>query len=363
MTLPHPRRFPRRACGALLAFVFALPAGCGSDGEYLLSLLQNTFTSYGAARPIDDVIADGTVTPQQAAKLRLIQRIRAFAQAHGFTVGDAYSTYVDNSSAVTAYAVIACAPDQFTLYTFNVPLFGPADTKVFYDRAMAEAEAAARRAEGYDVFLGAVEGFSTLGALNDPVRSSNLKQDEGGIAEFILHELLHNTVNKRNDPDFNESMATFVGRTAGERFFDEELGAGDPITIAAKGRFADQRLVYSLVESLFSQLSDLYAQPIDREAKLAAREPLYAAARATYTNVIKPQLTQPDLFKRIEKFETNNATVYANVRYQAGFNRYRRLYDFVNHDFPAMFDVLREAAGREDSLGFLDAWLADHGAP
>jgi len=363
MTPPHARRIPRHIRGAWLAFAFLLPAGCGSDGEYLASILQNTIQSYGTARPIDDVIADSRVTPAQATKLRLIQRMRDYANAHGFNVRDAYSTYVDNSSAVTGYAVIACAPDQFTLYTFPVPLFGPADTKVFYDRDMAEAEAAARRAEGYDVFLGVVEGFSTLGFLGDPVRSSNLKQDEGGIAELIFHELLHNTVFKPNDPDFNESMATFVGRTAGERFFEEELGASDPITVTAKGRFADQRLVYSLVESLYSQLSNLYAEPIDREAKLVAREPLYAAARTTYANVIRPQLTQPDLFKRIEKLETNNATIYANVRYQAGFDRYRRLYDFVNHDFPAMFDVLREAALQEDSLGYLDGWLADHSAP
>jgi len=349
-----------RAC--LLASLLVLPAGCDPDTAYLISILGNTVRSYGSLRPIDAVLADGSVTPEQADKLRLVQRMRIYAEQHvGLTVGDAYSQYQDNGNGVIGYALLASHPDRFLLYRFAIPLFGPADTKVFYDRPMADAEAARLKAEGYDVFLTVVEGFSTLGVLSDPIRTSNLEQSEGALAELVFHELLHNTVYKPNDPDFNESMATFVGRTAAQAFFADELGPDSPISQAAVERNDDQRLLDPVVEALYHELLDLYAQPIDREAKLAAREEIFAATRVHYQNTVKPQLNDPSRFSRLEKFETNNAGILANIRYQGGLDLFRQVYDASGQDFPATLDVLRQAADRSDSRGFLADWLTERG--
>lgn len=348
---------------AALCIGVMLPlAGCDPDTAYLASILQNTLTSYSQLRPIDDVIADGSVTPEQADKLRLVQKIRNYAGGRvGLTVGDAYSKYLDNGDAEIGYALLASHPDQFKLYEFDVPLFGPADTKAFYDRDMADAESDRLKAEGYDVFLAVVEGFSTLGMLSDPIRSSDLSRDEAALAEVILHELLHKTVYKRDDSDFNESVATFIGRTAAEQFLIDEFGADSPIAIAGKNRFSDHVLVDAAMESLHQELEALYSQSIDREAKLVARETVFAAARLNFNDVIKPQLHEPARFSRFEKLETNNAMVLASIRYQGGLELFRQVYDATGRDFPSTIAVLKSAAEKSDSRGWIAQWLVEHG--
>lgn len=351
-----------RALRALALALFLLPAGCDPNTAYLLSIFGNTVRSYGSLRPIDAVIADGSVTPEQADKLRLVQRMRVFAADRvGLTVGDAYSQYQDNGDSEIGFALLASHPDRFELHQFYVPLFGVSDTKVFYDRGMADAEAARLKADGYDVFLTVVEGFSTLGFLSDPVRTSNLEQSEGALAELVFHELLHNTIYKSDDSDFNESLATFVGRTAAQAFFRDEVGVDSPITQAAVERYNDQRLVDPVIEALYDELAALYAQPIGREAKLVAREDVFAATRTYYANSIKPLLNDPSRFSRIEKFETNNAGILANIRYQGGLALFGQVHDATGQDFPASLAVFRQAAERADSRGYLAQWLTDRG--
>lgn len=345
----------------LAAFVPAL-AGCDPDTAYVFSLLQNTFHSYGSIRPIEQVIADGSVTPEQADKLRLVLKMRQYASGRvGLNVGEAYSQYLDNGNSEIGYAVLASHPDRFKLYEFYIPLFGPTDTKPFYDKALADAESDRLKQQGYDVFLAVVEGFSTLGALSDPIRSSDLDRDEGTLAEVVFHELLHNTIYKPGDSDFNESVATFIGRTASEQFLIDEFGADSPIAIATVNRISDHVLVDAAMETLYAELTALYEQPIDREAKLVARETVFATARERFANTIKPHLHDPGRFSRFEKLETNNAMVMASIRYQGGLELFRQVYDTTGRDFPATLDVFRSAAERDDSRGWIAQWLAERG--
>lgn len=347
---------------AICAAILLPAAGCDPNSAYLFSLLDNTLRSYATVRPIDAVIAGGSLTPDQTDKLRLVQKMRQFASDRvGLTVGSAFSQFLDNGNSEVGYALLASHPDQFKLYEFYVPIFGRSDTKAFYDLASADAESARLKAEGYDVFVAVVEGFSTLGMLSDPIRSSDLDRDEGALAELVLHELLHNTVYKPGDSNFNESLATFIGRTAAEAFLIDEFGADSPITIAAVNRSKDNLLVDAAVEALYAELTALYNQPIDREAKLTARETVFAEARNRYTATIKPQLYDPSRFSRIEKLEVNNAMVIASIRYHGGLELFRQVYDTTGRDFPATIAVFRSAAAQSDSRGWLAQWLAERG--
>jgi len=347
---------------AIIAVFLPALAGCDPDTAYVFSLFESTLRSYGSVRPIEAVLADGSVTPEQADKLRLVLKMRQYASGRvGLTVGDAYSQYLDNGDSEIGYALLASHPDRFKLYQFNIPFFGPADTKAFYDRALADAEKDHLRAEGYDVFLAVVEGFSTLGALSDPIRSSDLARDESALAEVVFHELLHNTVYKPGDSDFNESMATFIGRTAAEQFLIDEFGADSPVAIAAMDRFSDHLLVDAAMERLHAELTALYDQPIGREAKLLAREDVFSAARTRFADEIKPHLHDPARFSRFEKLETNNAMVIASIRYQGGLELFRQVYDTTGRDFPATIDVFRSAADQDDSRGWITQWLTERG--
>ena len=180
----------------------------------------------------------------------------------GLKVGRAYTYYQDNGTRPVAFAVSAACRDRLEPYKWSYPVIGVYEAKGFFDRARAERQAEQLRSKGYDAAVGNVSGFSTIGVLPDPIRASNLRGDDFDLASLVFHELTHNTIFKRGDTRFNESMATFVGRAAAARYFDRTFGEGSPEAAAAKRKWADLEVIDSYVSDLCERLESLYAEPI-----------------------------------------------------------------------------------------------------
>jgi predicted aminopeptidase len=190
------------------------------DPGYFVHVTQGELRSLGRSRSIQRVLSAHEVSPDQCHKLELVQRVRVYARdCIGMNVGRAYTRFEDNCGGPIAFAVSASPRDQLVPYQWFYPIIGGYEAKGFFDRGLAEQEAQRLRRKDYDVAISEVSGFSTMGILPDPIRASNLKSDNIDLAILVFHELTHNTVFKPNDTQFNESMATFVGRTAAERYF------------------------------------------------------------------------------------------------------------------------------------------------
>jgi predicted aminopeptidase len=87
---------------------------------------------------------------------------------------------------------------------------------------MSEAERFARelRAQGYDVALGGVRAYSTLGWFREPLLNTFLGYSDIEMAQLIFHELAHQVVHVRDDTAFNESFATAVELEGINRWLD-----------------------------------------------------------------------------------------------------------------------------------------------
>src|SRR4030095_12175947 len=72
--------------------------------------------------------------------------------------------------------------------------------------------------KGFDVYVGGVEAYSTLGWFNDPVLNTFISNPEPDLAETIFHELGHQRVFARSDTDFNEAFATIIGQEGARRW-------------------------------------------------------------------------------------------------------------------------------------------------
>ena len=209
----------RTSLMVLLAGLLAFSCGCMDPG-YFVHVTQGELRSLGRSRSIQRVLSAHEVSPDQCHKLELVQRVRVYARdCIGMNVGRAYTRFEDNCGGPIAFAVSASPRDQLVPYQWFYPIIGGYEAKGFFDRGLAEQEAQRLRRKDYDVAISEVSGFSTMGILPDPIRASNLKSDNIDLAILVFHELTHNTVFKPNDTQFNESMATFVGRTAAERYF------------------------------------------------------------------------------------------------------------------------------------------------
>ena len=109
------------------------------------------------------------------------------------------------------YVVTACEPYDLIPYQWSFPIVGDFSYKGFFEKKKALKEAEYLEKEGYDIDIGEVNAWSTLGWFKDPVMSSMLQKTEGQLASLLIHELTHGTIFVKNDVQFNENLASFIG--------------------------------------------------------------------------------------------------------------------------------------------------------
>ena len=191
----------------------------GISGCYLVHLAEGQTRLLHARRPIDEVLNDPSTADDLRQRLERVGQARNFAAELGLDVGDQYTSYVDWPGDRIVTTVVATRPGEVEPAGFWFPIVGRVPYKGYFDREKAEAEAKRLRERGLDVCELAVPAYSTLGWLDDPVTAPMLRRGEGPLVETILHELVHATVYVRNQPDFNEGVASFIGDEGSVRFY------------------------------------------------------------------------------------------------------------------------------------------------
>ena len=347
----------------LVVALFVLPAGCQVD--YLAHVAFGQLGVLASMVPVDQALQDERLTEDERAKLQLTQLVRQYGiDTVGLVAGDSYTVFEMNGDEPAAYVLSASQKESLTPYYWSYPFLGLMESKGFFDEAFARREAEQLLAMDLDVFLGRAGGFSTLGFFPDPVRQSNLQSDEIELAELILHEMTHSTVFKADDLDFDESLATFVGRTAAQAWFDETYGAHSDEAAAARTRFADTAVVDEYVTALYERMQTYYdeaaARGDSREVILATREEHYAAMRASFTTDYLPRIQDQERWQSVGETELDNASLLVSFRYQGSLSVYRDVLDKLNGDFPAAIEVYKEAITHTDAKQFLQDWVRQH---
>src|SRR5947208_1411390 len=97
----------------------------------------------------------------------------------------------------------------------------------FFSEAEAQRHAEKLRAEGYDVYLGGVLAYSTLGWFDDPLLSTFIRYPDSQVARLVFHELAHQLVYAKNDTTFNESFAVVVEDEGVRRWLEAQGRAAD----------------------------------------------------------------------------------------------------------------------------------------
>lgn len=152
-----------------------------------------------------------------------------------------------------------------------VPLVGRLKYQGYFQREAALAYAGRLREEGFDVFVGGITAYSTLGWFNDPVLNTFVHLPEDELADLIFHELAHQRLFIPGDTDFNEAFATAVARAGVRRWFEHR---GDPHALAAyeANRQAEDAAI-ALILTTRDRLDELYTSAVGLGAeRLAARK-------------------------------------------------------------------------------------------
>jgi predicted aminopeptidase len=278
-----------------------------------------------ARRPIPEVLADSTTDAGTRGKLAYVLEARRFAAEQlGIDVGNSYTMYTRLDRDTLALVVQAAPKDQIAPVTWWFPIVGRVPYRGFFsveDALEAEADLAE---EGYDTYVRPTAAFSTLGWFNDPILSSVLVADEVEVVETVLHELTHQFMFMPGQVGFNESFATFVGRTAAIQFFCTREGGGpDSVKCArAQARWRDEQRFSVYLAGFIQGLERLYRDPsLTLDEKVARRPGVIAAALARFDAEVAPEL-ESLTFAGFRSAPINNATLMGRVFY------YNRLRDF-----------------------------------
>ena len=264
----------------LLAALLCLSAAACSP-TYVLRAGYEEAKILWRREPIARVLAEPDLSADTRKKLETVLAARRFANDElALNVGGSFSALSNVDGDSNVVVLTASRQNALEPYTWWFPIVGRVPYKGFFDRDRAAAEAAALEREGYDVYLRPAATFSTLGWFDDPLLRHLLKYDESFLVNLVLHETYHNTFYLRGQTAFNESLATFVGHRGAIAFF---AGRSDTVLLNEAERDWDQTLRFAaFLDRLVTALRAAYAAAPDDAAAVAARTPIFAAAKEEF---------------------------------------------------------------------------------
>jgi len=278
-----------------------------------------------ARRPIPDVILDPATDDLTKTKLTFVMEARSYAiDVFGLDVGRSYTSFSQLESDTLALVLSAAQRDQLTPKTWWFPVVGRVPYKGYFDEGAAMREQEKLEEDGFDTFLRPTAAFSTLGWFADPLLSTLIRLDEVDLVETVLHELSHNHLFVNGQVRFNESFATFVGRTGAIEFFcNREGGGSDTLKcLRAQARWRDHQRFESFLEGLVEELQVVYQDTtLAYDAKLAGRERIFDASLETFATEVQPTF-EASTYQSFLVVPLNNATLLTRIRY------HHRLEDF-----------------------------------
>ncbi len=345
----------RAAHGAALVALGALTllTGCETT-QYIIQQGLGQLEVVANSVPIDDVLAGGGLEPEAARKLRLIVEAREFAvNALGLSAGRSYTLYHETGGEPVSYNVSASRRDALEPKSWDFPVIGRIDYIGYFNKADAEAQQARLESDGYDTWMYPVSAYSTLGYFPDPVHSSMLKRDDGVIVDTIIHELAHNTIYVNGNSNFNESMATFIGRQGAILFYEQRGEEGRAMIDALRRQNADTDKINAWLIELNQALRDFYASGRSSQEKIDGREAVFQQARERFANEVAATLAEPGRYRGYANLPTNNAYILLNQRYNLDLGVMSGVYERRGGDFAAFLDEMRAAARAADPFEHL----------
>jgi predicted aminopeptidase len=342
----------------LRSFAFLAGAAVGlvhASGCYYAHLARGQLALLSASEPVDEVMDSGQTTDTLRQQLALSQAVREYAQSLGLEVDGQYTSYVPWEGDRLVTTLVRSRPGEVEPADFWFPLVGSLPYKGYFDRDAAEEEAERLRADGFDVCISPVVAYSTLGWIDDPLTGPMLRRagSEDELVETLLHELVHATGFWPDDPDFSESVATFIGEEGAVGFY-EARGDLDAAR-RTRARVTDDRRIAAVLLDLRNAVEGLYTG-IDSRSPAAI-----PSERAALDARTREQLAALDLSVRpaaavAQAARLSDACLAIRGTYAALLPRHESLFEARGADLASLVARLRDLGDVDEPR---DAWFSN----
>ena len=264
-----------------LILMTSIPAPSRAGLSYYMHLFKGGFELLRGRKPIEKVIADPETEPHLRSRLEVASSAREFAsQALLLPRNKSYRSYKNLGRPFASWAVVAAPELSLQPIEWCFPIAGCVSYRGYFSSQKAEKFAARLRQRGYDVDVGGVRAYSSLGWFADPVLNTFLSLRDFDLAGLIFHELAHQKLYVKGDTAFNEAFATVVEAEGVRRWVEER---DDPELVSHyRSSSRQERQWISLARRTRTQLEGVYKAAESDDWKREQKAEIFAGLRQRY---------------------------------------------------------------------------------
>jgi len=292
--------------------------------------------------PVEEVLAAADTPAELKKRLELLQEARDFAvEALLLPDNDSYRSYAELEREYVVWNVFAAPEFSLQPKTWCYPVAGCVSYRGYFRQEDANTQASKLKGQGFDVAIGGVAAYSTLGKFDDPLISTMMRRENTELVALLFHELAHQLLYVKGDSGFNESFATAV----------EELGVIRWLTARGNDQeidryFARRELRQELMQLVAAAREDLgtyYAETIDPDEKRLLKQDRLERLQQDVSAVLQRQgQEQSGWFSGT----LNNARLISMTLYEGRLQEFRDLLAACKDDLECFYSAARELAAR-----------------
>ncbi len=253
------------------------------EGCYYMQAARGHMDIMNKRRPVDEIIEDVDAPDTLKQRLGLVNEAREFSidKLH-LPDNDSYRSYADLDRDYVVWNVFAAPEFSLQPKTWCYPVAGCVGYRGYFKKDAAERQAEKLKQDDFDVVVGGVTAYSTLGRFSDPILNTMMRYTDLDLVAVLFHELAHQRLYVKNDSEFNESFASAIEEIGIERWLASK-GESGRLEEYRNSREFRQRLMQH-VQAARVELKDLYASDASennmRQQKQAILERLKELAQA-----------------------------------------------------------------------------------
>jgi len=316
--------------------------GCTTLGYYAQSI-KGHFEIMSRRQAVDSYIRDNPGDTVTVEKLRLVRELLGFAHSELLLPDNgSYRSYSDIGRDYVIWNVFAAPALSLEPKQWCYFFVGCLGYRGYYSRDDAVNLYRQLGQEGYDVYMGGVAAYSTLGWFSDPVLNTMLRWDDLYLARIIFHELAHQKLYIRDDTEFNEAFADAVARIGVGLWIEKNAAAKVLHDYLEEQAYTDQFI--DLVLKYKRRLEKLYTSDQNDVRKLARKHELLAALRLDYRQ-LRETWRDFDTYDHWINSDLNNAGLAALTTYRELVPAFMKLYEATNGDLERFYGYVAGLSG------------------
>lgn len=328
-----------RAAAVLLVLPL-LAGGCALG--YYTQAVSGQMKLMSQRQPIEELIADETTLAELKDRFEIVLDIRAFASDElGLPDNDSYREYADIDREYVVWNVFAAEEFSVDPKTWCFPVVGCVAYRGYFHQSRATDFAAGLKSRGYDIFVGGVAAYSTLGRFDDPVLSTMINWPDDRLAAVIFHELAHQILYVKNDASFSEAFATTVEEIGVTRWLKSAVSEESLEKYRRRREY--RREFGQLIAETRQELRELYETEIPDDEKRNAKARLFEQLDEHY-RILRASWGGYTGYDSWFSRDLNNAHLISVATYYRLVPVFQRMYLLTGRDLDRFYEQALQLA-------------------